>query len=194
MVGLMVLLAAGLGLAAEKASSPASPAPSAVATPLLGPTVPLKHGVAKAAGHLVTLPAAARALGKHGHTGVLDLRTLAKPGAALAGKTHDLLPGGTLRFVVKEQVLKDRVVNGLGEVTAPAGVTVKRTVLKAAPANDSGGLTRVEYRISLPVSAKPGLYEVKTAGVSSSAKNAADWSFHFSLRVTPHRPGEPRPL
>lgn len=122
-------------------------------------------------------------------TGLLNLGHLDKPGARLAQKRFELVPGGTLRFATSESA-----VRGLGRIQAPQGaLVVRRTVLKAPKPGLAGGRAEIEYRLTLPLNAKPGVYKVSTGGAFQVRQDPA-WAFSFELHVGKRRIGEPRPL
>ena len=167
----LLMFALSHGAAAEKRLPAAAPKP--VVKPALTPRV-LPAGVIKA---------------KSAPTGLVDLGRLEKPGVTLRQKRFALVPGGTLRFATTESV-----VRGLGPIHTPKGaVVVRRTVLKPAKPGLAGGSAVVEYRFTLPVATKPGLYRVTSSGTFQGRADPA-WAFSFELHVAMRRIGEPRPL
>lgn len=131
------------------------------------------EAVASANASAPAAPTAAR-------SGVKDLGYLGAPGKTLKGKTQTLKPGESLRFTTSENQIR-----ALGKITVtPAGaVTVKQKILERPPPGMLGGMSKVEYTISVPKNATPGkTAKVKTTG-AFQVRNDPDWAFSFNVKV-----------
>jgi hypothetical protein len=121
-------------------------------------------------------------------SGGQDMGELAKPGAALGGKTFALGAGETLTFRTRENQ-----IFGLGQIqAAPAGiVTVQSKVIKPMNPGQFGDKTLTEYRVSVAPGAKAGsTAAIKTSGDWQS-RDDPDWAFSFSVKVGLKPPAGP---
>ncbi len=109
-----------------------------------------------------------------------DLGILEKPGKVLAGTRQVLRPGGTLRFITRENQIW-----GLGEVRVdpPGALEVRRSPLGRCDPTLAGGSSFVEYAFRAPSGAPAGsLVRVSAEGRVQTRSNP-NWAFEFTVEI-----------
>jgi len=111
---------------------------------------------------------------------VTDLGMLEKPGTKLAGSTHELAPGDSLRFSDGENQIW-----GLGEITVepPHLATMDNKELENYKDHVLGSMSKHQYTLKVAADAKAGdKINVKCAGDFQS-RNDPGWAFSFKVVV-----------